>query len=426
MKHKIIIVTGIILSLFINITKAEGQVLENAIYKESIRTVLLHPIGEDLLPPIIKFNTNERLSLSFDDLNGGYTSWQYTFIHCNADWTPTDLWQNEYLEGYMDDYIRDYRQSYNTLQPYTNYSIVIPNRNINIKIPGNYILKVYNEGYPETPAFTKRFMVLDSKVIVGATVRQSTKIENRFTHQEVGFSIFTPNYVVYEPNSNLKVVILQNWRWDNAIFNVKPLMLRNNEIDYNYTDGTIEFEGGNEFRFFDIKSLRFNSERVRLIETRGGAYYVDLFPDRSRAFKPYITEKDLNGRFLIKTDDGRNAADEAEYAWVNFFIPFEIPYPGGDMFVVGQFNDWKHDKSVTPELGRMKFNYARQGYEARLLLKQGYYNYLYAFVNNTGKIDFTQAESNHSQTGNQYTILVYNREQGERFDRLIAVGVVEK
>jgi hypothetical protein len=404
-----------------------AQVMEEKIYDQSIHTILLHPTTSELAPPIINFGSGEQLLLSFDQLNEGYRSWQYTFIHCNADWTPTDLWQNEYLNGFTDDYIRDYKSSFNTLQSYTNYSVTIPNQNLSFSIPGNYILKVYPDGMPDEPAFTRRFMVVDKKVTVKGTVRQATGINERFTHQEVAFSIFNPQYDIPQPHTDLKVVVLQNMRWDNAKFNIKPFMLRAGELDYQYTDGTLAFEGLNEFRYFDIKSLRYYSDRVRSIEIRNDSYIVDLIHDRARAFRPYITEQDINGAFLIKTDDADDVADEGEYAYVNFFLPVEIPYPGGDMIVTGAFNNWTYDKTITPERGRMRYNYARQGYEARVLLKQGYYNYLYGFVDaKTEKVDFAQAEGSHSETGNSYTILVYNREPGSRFDRLIAVEFLEK
>jgi hypothetical protein len=405
--------------------KLHSQSFADQIFDPSIKTVLLYRSGAELSIPVINFNSNEKLTLSFDDLEAGFTNWQYTYIHCNADWTPTDLWQNEYLNGFTDDYIKEYRSSFNTLQPYTNYTIEIPNQNINFKIPGNYLLKVYPEGDPDNPAFTRKIFVVDNSISVKAEVNLALDIDKRYTHQEVGFSIYNPTYRIDEPYSQLKVIVLQNLRWDNAILNVKPLMLRSGEIDYRYKDGTLAFEGGNEFRYFDTKSIRSGNERIRAIEIRGDRYIVDLLHDRSRAFRPYITEPDINGRFLIQTIDAQDVKDEGEYTWVNFFLPFEIPFPGGQMFVLGGFNNWQHDSLIKPEDGRMKYNFARQGYEARVLLKQGYYNYLYGFVDDkTGMIDLAQAEGNHSETRNHYTILVYNREQGYRYDKLIAVEFI--
>lgn len=405
--------------------KIGAQVWVNQVLDPDIKTVILNRLDAEMSPPVINLNSGEQLLLSFDDLNGGYVSYQYTFIHCNSDWTPTDLWQNEYLNGYTDDYIRDYRSSFNTLVPYTNYTLRFPNNQINFNISGNYIIKVYPEGNPDNPVIIQRFLIVEKSVNIKGTVRQATDINKRFTHQEPAFTIQHPNYTINEPYNLLKVVVLQNFRWDNARFNIKPYMLREGEIDYNYTDGTIMFEGLNEFRFFDIKSLRYNSERIHAIEIRSDNYIVDLLHDKVRAFKPYITEKDINGKFLIKTDDGRSAFDEGEYALINFFLPYEVPFPASTVFIVGGFNDWRTGSVVLPEDGRAKYNYARQGYEARLLLKQGYYNYMYALVDDkSGSIDVAAIEGNHSETHNEYTILVYNREQGSRYDRLIAVETI--
>lgn len=404
-----------------------SQVFEEKVFNPSIRSVLLYRSGAELTPPIINYNSDEKLTFSFDDLNGGYVSYQYTFIHCNADWTPTDLWQNEYLSGYTEDYIRNYKTSFNTLQPYTNYSVEIPNENIRFKIPGNYILKVFPDGDPDHPFITKKFFVVDKNVVVNSSVKQATDINKRFSHHEVLFTVSHPQFKIDQPYTNLKVVVLQNNRWDNAKTNIPPLMIRDGELDYGYTDGTIEFEAGNEFRYFDMKSIRSSNERIRSIEIRNDSYIVDLSHDLRRAFKPYISDQDINGKFLLKSDDATDVTDEGEYAWVNFFISFETPLVGGTMFVTGQFNDWKYDESITPDKGRMKYNFARQGYEARVLLKQGYYNYLYAYVDDkSGVPDFTQAEGNHSETVNEYAILVYYREQGSRFDNLVAYEIIGK
>ena len=152
-------------------------------YKESVTSVLFHRLGWELTSPVIVYGTDEKLFLSFDDLDGDYQVWQYTVIHCDADWKPTDLWPNEYIEGFTDDYIRDYQFSFNTLQPFTNYSLVIPNEQFKFTLSGNYILKVYPEGQPDTPILTRRFMVVEPKVTVKALVKAASTINERFTHQ---------------------------------------------------------------------------------------------------------------------------------------------------------------------------------------------------------------------------------------------------
>ena len=410
----------------------DGEFLryEDYIYKSSIRSVLFHREGWELTPPLILYNSDEKLFLSFDDLDGDYKVWQYTVVHCDANWKPTDLWQNEYLEGFTDDFIREYEFSFNTLQPFTHYDLTIPNESFQFTLPGNYLLKIYPEDDPDKPAITRRFMVVDPKVTVQGRVKRSSIIDQYFTHHEIPFSIYHPAYTVPEPHRDLKVVILQNNRWDNALWGIQPMMLRNDELDYQYSDGSNTFEAGNEFRYFDIKSLRYNSERVRFIENRNDGFHVTLLPDVIRATRPYVTYSDIDGRMLIKTEDARNSNTESEYIWVDFFLPVEAPFTDGSIYIMGQLTDWNFRTSSGTDggepLGKMKYSFARQGYESRLYLKQGYYNYLYAFLpNGETRANLQKLEGSHFETRNTYTVLVYYREQGTRFDRLIAAEVIE-
>lgn len=400
------------------------------IYKNSITTVLFHRDGWELTPPVITFGTDEKLLLSFDELDGNYTTYQYTVLHCDAEWNPTDLWQNEYIEGFTDGYIQDYIFSFNTLQAFINYSLVIPNDNFKFTLSGNYLLKVYPDGQPDNPILTRRFMVVEPNINVEAIVKPASIINQRFTHQEVQFSLFISSYPVNEPMRDLKVVVLQNYRWDNALWGLKPMMIRGKELDYRYTDGTNTFEAGNEFRYFDIKNLRYNSERVGTIERRNDGYHVQLLPDKVRARAPYITYEDISGQRLIKTEDANNATTESEYVWVDFFLPYEAPLTGGGVYIIGALTDWQfYAPGNSPEMaagnGRMEYNFARQGYEARLYLKQGYYNYMYAYLpDGAEKAETAMIEGNRYETKNTYSILVYYREPGSRYDRLIAVKVV--
>ncbi len=400
------------------------------IYKESITTVLFHRVGWELTPPIITYGSDERLVLSFDDLDGDYAIWQYTVLHCDAAWNPTDLWQNEYIEGFTDDYIRDYHFSFNTLQRFVNYSLVIPSENLRFTLSGNYILKVYPDGQPDKPILTRRFMVVEPGVTVKGIVKAASRIDQRFTHQEVQFSVYAGNYKISEPLRDLKVVVLQNNRWDNALLDLKPMMLRGDEFDYRYTDGSNTFEAGNEFRYFDIKSLRYYSERIRTIDNRTDGYHVELLADKNRATTPYITYGDINGQRLIKTDDANDATLESEYVWVDFFLPYAEPVKGGGIYIMGALTDWQFAAPANSPVnasgpGRMEYNFARQGYQARLYLKQGYYNYLYAYLpDGATKAETALIEGNRYETKNSYTVLVYHREPGTRYDRLVAAEVI--
>jgi hypothetical protein len=218
------------------------------------------------------------------------------------------------------------------------------------------------------------------------------------------------------------VIIRQNGRWDNAITNLKPYLVKGDELDYNFTDGSNSFEGGNEFRYFSIKSLRTLSERLKEITDTDSGYQVKLWPDLRRTFKVYITEKDIDGRFLIKSEDENDSHLEAEYANVRFTLPYSIPIADGSIYVAGQLTGWQFsDKS------RMKYNFASKCYEATLYLKQGYYDYMYLYLPNRSRIAETALiEGNHSETGNTYSVYVYHHAKGDLYDQLIAVTTISR
>jgi hypothetical protein len=214
---------------------------------------------------------------------------------------------------------------------------------------------------------------------------------------------------------------MQNWRPDNALTNLKPYMVKNDLFDYSFDNGTNQFDGVNEFRRFDIKSLKFISEKVREITFDDTMFYVKLWETQKRTFKEYSMDGDINGKFLLKTDDEPTVSNYGEYAMVKFFLAYDAPIVEGNLYVAGGFNCWQY----TPE-NKMQYNFLRKGYEASILFKQGYYNFMYVMLPNNSKTgDATWVEGNHSQTRNNYTILVYHRSRGEMYDELIATGSFE-
>lgn len=395
---------------------------EDHIYQSDIRTVLLHRAGWELSDPIIQLNSEEQLSLSFDDLQADVKAYHYTVVHCNADWQTSEIQPNEYIVGFTDDVISDYDFSYNTRQKFTHYKLLFPNDKFRITLSGNYLLKVYIGDNPDNIAFTARFMIVDQLVTVDARVTRAATIEDQDYRQDIGFSINTNHTYIAEPYRDLKVVVRQNGRWDNAITNLKPYLVKGDELDYHFTDGTNSFEGGNEFRYFSIKSLRTLSERLRDISITDTGYQVQLWPDARRTFKVYITEKDIDGRFMIKTEDETDSDLEADYAYVHFYLPYTTVLAQGSIYVAGQLTAWQFGED-----SRMKYNFASKRYESRLYLKQGYYDYMYLFLPNKSRTAETALiEGNHSETENSYTIYVYHRAKGDLFDQLIAVSTVSR
>ena len=393
---------------------------EDHVYQPDIRTVLLHRSGWEMTDPIIQLNSDEQLSLSFDDLQADVKPYHYTVVHCSSDWLTSAIQPNEYIVGFTDDVITDYHFSFNTRQQFTHYELLFPNDKFKITLSGNYLLKVYIGDNPDNIAFTSRFMIVDQQVDVAAKVTRASVIEDQDYRQDVGFSISTRNYYVAEPYRDLRVVVRQNGRWDNALTNLKPYLVKGDELDYNFTDGSNSFEGGNEFRYFSIKSLRTLSERLHDISYTDSGYQVLLWPDARRTFKVYITEKDIDGRFIIKTEDETDSQIEADYSYVHFFLPYTIPLAEGSIYVAGQLTAWQFGDEA-----RMKYNFAAKRYEATLFLKQGYYDYLYLYLPNRKIVGETGLiEGNHSETENSYSIYVYHRAKGDLYDQLIAVTTI--
>lgn len=396
----------------------EGELkYEDHIYKAGIRGVKFHPLDNQLGMPIIRLNSGDRLRLTFDDLFADFMNMSYTIEHCNADWTPSNLLKQEYVPNLQDSYIEEYEYSINALVPYTNYQLLIPNNDMQILKSGNYMLKVYMAGDKDDLVLTRRFMVYEERVTVGGNVKRATRVEYMNERQEVDFVISHSDYEIQNPFTDLNVHLMKNNRWDNAILNLKPQYIQNSQLIYQY-DKENTFKGGNEYRFFDIKNMQSLTQNVSKID-RDSVYTAYLFPDKPRQITNYTLWEDINGQYLIRRLDATNSDLESDYVYVDFLLKYPSPIETSDVYVFGRFTDWK----LLPEY-RMKYDYGRGAYHLRVPLKQGYYNYMYA-VYEPGKneADVTKIEGSHWQTGNTYQILVYNREVGKRYDRLI--GFVE-
>lgn len=388
------------------------------IYKSNIKTVLFHRLGFELSSPVMQLNNGEQLLLSFDDLDADYQKYEYTIIHCDANWNNSDLMQNEYLESYTDDYIKSYQFSMNTMQSYINYELVIPNEVVSFTLSGNYVIKVYTEGNPDDLVLTRRFFVFEPMVSMVANARVPANVDERDSKQEIVFTILPLGYAINDPNRELKVTVQQNGRWDNTITDLKPKNIMGNELRYDY-DGINVFDGGSDFRYFDMKSLRYNSFRVKSLEySLETGYQVTLHPDAVKLKHVAVnTQESINGRFLVKTEDMQSSSTEGDYAYVNFFLAYPNPLIEGKLYVFGELTQWQFIQEA-----ELTYNYELKGFTGRMLLKQGYYNYQYMLLPNNSKVgDVTLIEGNFFETNNQYTIYVYHRPMGTRYDKLINI-----
>ena len=390
---------------------------QDHIYHDNIKTVQLYKDGWEMSPPIVQLNTDEKLFLSFDDLDSDLKNYKMTLIHCDANWEVSDMDQSEYLESFSDDDINDNEFSFNTTKAFTYYYATLPSDYLEFNKSGNYILRVFEEeDLDENVAFTRRFMVVDPKVSISGRVGYPTNVSERDSKQGVDFKIDRGTYYIADPFRDLNVMIRQNGRWDNMITDIKPRLVSGSELDYRYLKENV-FDGGNEFREFNIKSMNYNSERIQRIEYDIDGYNVYLHPDEKRVFKRYTFDNDINGKYVIESENSHNNQTESDYVFVHFFLPNDVPLVNGNLYVIGELTDWQFS-----EAGKMIYDYEQHIYYTTLYLKQGYYNYMYVFLEDGyPAADMSYIEGNHFETENDYTIYVYHHEEGTRYDQLIGV-----
>lgn len=387
---------------------------EDHVYKSNINSVQLYIKDQPLSYPVVFLNDNKQLQLHFDDLDSKFHTYSYQLVHCNANWQPSGLVAQEFLEGFMSGFINDFQYSFNTLVRYMHYKIEFPNEEIRFKLSGNYIIKVFEDNNPEKLVITRRFFVVDQRVKINSDIHFATLARHRDYKQEIDFTLDLSLYPVTDPYLDLKVVLLQNRRWDNAVTNLKPLFVKTPQLVYNYEDDNL-FDGGNEFRFFDTKDLRYQSLNVDGIQIMNNKTHVFILPEEPRSFKRYLSQQDINGRRLIKRDDSQDANRDADYMQTHFTLKREAPVYNGDVYVFGQLSDWQFQEKF-----KMKYVEVNNEYVVDVLLKQGYYNYSYVVLpKGSDKGDIAVIEGTHSETENDYYFFVYHRKQGEIYDRLV-------
>ena len=384
------------------------------VYLDNIKTVKFHIDGLLLSMPVVNLNTTTALELSFDDMDGNAKNYTYTVVHCNADWTPSNLIESEYIDGFQEGDIVDFAYSFKAKTIYTHYVMYLPGDDLGVTKSGNYLLKVYENEGRKRLAITRRFMVVEPIVSVIPDVQRPAQVSKGDTHQEIDFRITHKGFEIRNPRQELSVTVLQNGRWDNAITGLQPLFTRQEEQIYDYQN-KIVFPAGKEFRYLDLRSLRYGSENIEFIEFIDNQYDVTLRMDKKRADTRYLEVEDINGNFVIETFDDNDHDLESDYANVLFSLYSPSEMYDQDVYIFGALSDWQ----LKPEF-KMVYNPAISAYVGKVRLKQGYYNYLYAALPKTAdQPDFEETEGDWFETKNLYTILVYFRPFGGRYDRII-------
>ncbi|WP_421949076.1 DUF5103 domain-containing protein [Phaeodactylibacter xiamenensis] len=403
------------------------------VYVDHIRSVRFHVNGLVLSNPVVNLDAGAQLKLSFDDLDADVKDYFYSIVHCDRNWNPSNLQEMEYLDGFNEERIQKYDFSFKTLWPYTHYTLTLPNRDMRWRLSGNYLLLVYDESNDRQLVITRRFVVVEQLVGISPRFLRANNVSKLRTHQEIDFNVAHKQLNVQNPQQEITATVMQNGRWRSAITGIEPKFIRPELMIFDYQD-EIVFPGGKEFRFADLRSFRRVSFNVASVRQEQDSYIVEMKADNPRDKLAYTTFEDLNGKFIIETTDQNRggsrqedlALDQlyAEYADVSFALSTE-KLPGYDVYIVGGFTDW-----TLKDRYRLEYDPNLQAYTTWVILKQGYYDYMYAAVpkpNNNRKkqdrnLNISLLEGDSHETINEYTIIIYYRPFGSRYDR--AVGSV--
>ncbi|MFN3801652.1 DUF5103 domain-containing protein [Belliella pelovolcani] len=387
--------------------------IQDRVYEENIQSVRLFPQSQDfaaqMSSPAISLQAASPLLLSFDDIAYDPDMYSARIIHCDMDWIPSDLKENDYLDQFNEFNVTDYNYSIDTRIPYIHYNFVLPR----VTKSGNYVVQVYRGREQDKTIITRRFMVFDNSIQVGARVVPPSQTENRRKQQQLNINLNYKGREVLDPRTGFRIVIRQNQRWDNLVTNLKPTMVREDlkTVAYELFDGSNAFFAGNEFRFVDLRYVRARGNNVARVQMEEDVVFAETLVEKSRPSAAYSQYLDMNGQYVIYNFERRNHDLEGEYMLATFNLSPEgitdTPY------IVGALTNWGR----IPE-AKMELNKKSNTYQATLLLKQGWYDYQFAYKTDSGW-NMSPIEGDHFETENEYEVLVYFRDVGSRYDELV-------
>jgi hypothetical protein len=391
----------VLLAVLLSASPVTAQV-PDSIYNPAILTPRIYPVGDQLALPVYRLGSGDQMELHFDDKDGGVKNYYYTYLLCDYNWQPVALNPFDYIKGFTLQRINTYRFSSIAFTRYTHYSALLPDRNCSPSRSGNYLLKIFRDGDTAKLAFTKRLLVLDNKATVAGQVVQPFAPQLYRTHQKLLYNVNIGGINSFSPAQQIKVVVLQNNRWDNAQWGIPPTFVRGNVLDYN-TENSSVFAAGKEWRWLDLRSFRLQSDRVERADYRTNGTDIFLKVDADRNGQKYSYYRDMNGMFSTETFESINPYWQGDYAKVHFRFapPGGRPYIGRHIFITGLLTNYNNSIA-----NAMRFNDSTGLYEATLFLKQGFYNYGYVLTDVKTGQQYNEIEGNYWEAENIYTILI--------------------
>lgn len=388
------------------------SLISTLIFSQDIRGIMLfNPETNDETPVISK---NQQLILKFDDLSNSSTVYRYTIKHYDRNWKEDGLFFTEFAKGPMNGLIDQFQYSFNTYQKYTHYELQFPNDKIQPIISGNFELIVYKDS-PSQPLFTKRFMVSENQATVAVDVSRITNSSNPEINQRVQVQAVGLNDLLSKNINSVSLHVMQNNNWNQTLTNLRPSSSLGNIILFQQMQ--LAFPGNNEFYYFNNRSIDQAYDMIAKAENQDGVLHTYLFPVWAFPLN-YQYQPDVNGAYYFRSSRSGNERDanrEGDYSWVHFFL--ESQPVDKKIYVLGGFNNFQPSQEA-----EMKYNEVAKGYEAKIYLKQGFYNYILATDSGNGKLNFGEVNGNFWQTENLYQALLYYQPFGRNYDGLLGYG----
>lgn len=396
--------------LFCSVSKA--QVQTEIAPPFNIKTVSFVQNGQNVIPI---FSLQDGFQLQFDDLYGNEANYYYEIVHCDYNWTPSQLVKSEYIQGFDNQRIQDYENSFNTLQLYSHYRLSFPNKFTQFRVSGNYMIKILNED--KDVVFSRKLILYEDLVSVPLQIKRARDVRDINYMHNLDFAIKSNAITFVNPLQSVKVMLLQNGQFNEAIYNIKPQYTIGNDLIYKY-DKETQFWGGNEFLYFDNKEIRSPVNNISYVQAKD-LYEPHLYANKARASQVYTFNPDVNGNFVVRNLNAQNNEVEADYAWVFFTLDAPNYFGKNSIYINGMFNNY-----ALNDENRMDFNAKTGLYEKAIVIKQGFTNFQYVIADKTGKIDHANAiDGNFYQTENNYQVIVYYRGMNERYDKVIGRGI---
>ena len=383
--------------------------------------------------PVIDNSDNSSLEISFDYLDDEQLYLQYTLVHCDAQWEADRLSELDYVDGFLPARVEEVQPSFNTTVNYWHYTLRFPREEVRLLVSGNYAVIFHPEDDPDAPVAVACFSVTEQMAFVSGEVSGVTDIDYLASHQQLTLQCsWSPSRLPYlSPTSDLHLVVTQNHRPDTRRDLLQPSRVDASHAWYEHQPLLI-FEGGNTFRRFEFIDPRYATLGIERLRYEPPYYVAELVRQRARSGSAYYYDQDQHGRYLVHALRVDDEATESEYFWADFTLDGAIPpLRGRSIYLTGDFTYGE----LTPDF-QLRYDPDLQCFTARVLLKQGHYNYQFLCgtewspadvpsTSGTGSSSFpnlSPLEGSYYDARNQYDVYVYYRGPSDRYDRLLGVA----